>query len=111
MKIPAVLCIRVQGKDGVIDASTKINLPCLPFEGLCIDGLRVIKIDWRSESQSWRLTLDGYAQPHGEVRHNFARQVGDPSVWNVELQEKAAYVPEAAAHLAQGQSSLQAPLA
>ncbi len=76
MKIPAILCVHCHGKDGVVEATRRVNLPCTPFDGIAVDGLRVLKADWRTEDEVWWLMLEGYQQQHGNAADNFIAHVG-----------------------------------
>ncbi len=89
MKIPATLCVHVQGADGRLTATRRVNLPCTPFDGMAVDGLRVQRSSWQTGTESWLLTLEGYSQIHGHTMGNFAELVGEINVkgWQTEFKK------------------------
>ncbi len=89
MKIPATLCVHVQGADGQLTAVRRVNLPCTPFDGMAVDGLRVQRSSWETGTDMWRLTLEGYSQIHGDAMENFAELVGQVNVkdWQMEFKK------------------------
>ncbi len=94
MKIPVILIVRAQGKDGAVEGRRRAYLPCTPFDGLWVDGLRVQKVNLltadKDKEPAWELTLQGYTQIHGDARRNLLALIGDDKGWTIaELKTQA----------------------
>jgi hypothetical protein len=77
MKIPVILKIQAQGADAIATATKAIDLPCTPFEGMGVDGHRVILADFCTLSGKWELTLKGYNQTHGDAIQHLEGLLGE----------------------------------
>ncbi len=90
MKVSVLLKMIVTGRDGSATATRRIMLPCLPFEGLWIDGHRVLRADFQTKGNpDWILLLAGGGSTYGNARENLYGIVGNVDGWDVTFQETA----------------------
>ncbi len=89
MKVPVLLKMTVTGRDGAVTATRKASLSCTPFEGLWIDGHRVLRCDYQTKGNpDWILVLMGGGSTYGDARENLKGFI-DATGWDVTFQETA----------------------
>jgi hypothetical protein len=87
MKVPVLLKMIVSGRDGTATATRKAFLPCTPFDGLWVDGHRVLRADYQTKgSPEWILLLAGGSSTFGDARENLKTFI-DVAGWDVDFKE------------------------